>query len=84
MKAAQDDLDAVRREYLFRPPATLQSFLFSLLNDPRDEPLLLCLFNITVCVMPSAALLFLLPSSHWLGIVPASECSLLRFHTALL
>mmetsp|Transcript_6571 Transcript_6571/g.18329 ORF Transcript_6571/g.18329 Transcript_6571/m.18329 type:complete len:92 (-) Transcript_6571:1111-1386(-) len=67
VKAAKEDLAAARREFLFRPPATLQSRLLSLLNDPRDEALLLALFNITVCVLPSAIILYLLPSSHWLG-----------------
>lgn len=65
--AAKADLAAPRREFLFRPPKALEAALTARLNDPRDAPLLFCLFNITVCVVPSVILVFLLPASHLLG-----------------
>jgi len=66
-EAIQVDMDAARREYLFRPPAALGKAMLGLIADPRDEPLLLCLFNISVTVLPAAISLFFLPPSHLLG-----------------
>ena len=65
--AACQDLKAARREFLFEPPRVVREWLVGKLNDKRDIPLLFALFDITVCVVPSAVALFFLPSSHWLG-----------------
>lgn len=66
--AIQVDLKAERREYLFRPPLALGKVFRHMLLDPRDEPLLLAIFNISVTVIPAAAALLLLPPSNWLGL----------------
>ena len=67
IEAALQDLNAPRREFLFEPPKVVRDWLREKLNDQRDIPLLYALFNITVCVIPSAVAVFFLPSSHWLG-----------------
>mmetsp|Transcript_30447 Transcript_30447/g.57388 ORF Transcript_30447/g.57388 Transcript_30447/m.57388 type:complete len:344 (+) Transcript_30447:92-1123(+) len=61
----QKDIDAVRNEYYFKPPAPVDNFLQALITDKRDAPVMYMLFNACAIMMPSAALLYLRPSHLW-------------------
>ena len=64
--AVHRDLVAQRREYLFAPPQWLADRLLTLLNDPRDAPVLYTLFSIA-CLTPLSALLVFVTSWHLMG-----------------
>lgn len=66
---AMNDLAAGRKEYLFAPPGFIDRPLKKLLNDERDAPIAYVFFNIVVTVVPGAVALYLLPASHFLGVV---------------
>ena len=65
--AAQQDLDARRREYLLQPPSWAQAALLRALADERDAPVASLFLNIAGLAVPAAALVFLAPPSHLLG-----------------
>jgi fatty acid desaturase len=57
------DMHAQRREFFFEPPHFIKHDLVTLINDPRDFPILCLLFNITVLTIPGALLVFVLDSN---------------------
>jgi hypothetical protein len=59
----------VRQEYLFKPPARLSTALLNMLDDPRDAPVMYLLCNQLCMVIPSVCMLFILPSSHLVGVM---------------
>lgn len=62
------DLEAVRNEYVFRPPAFVDRWVVSLLRDHRDAPLAYLILNICFIAVPCAIALFFIPNpSHWHG-----------------
>lgn len=65
--AAQKDLNARRREYLFTPPAWLQQWIVEAVGDLRDIPVAYLLSNILMLTLPAAFIVLLGPSSHLLG-----------------
>ncbi|KAL4425429.1 hypothetical protein ABPG75_009445 [Micractinium tetrahymenae] len=73
--AAAADAAAPRADFLWAPPCWLHKPLASLLEDPRDLPILFLLLNVLLTTTPAAAALFLLfppaarPLPHWLGAV---------------
>jgi len=62
VKLALQDVHATRNEYMFAAP---QSWVKYLDND-KDLPMLSCLWNIALLVLPLGALLFFLPEGTWL------------------
>mmetsp|Transcript_136720 Transcript_136720/g.332361 ORF Transcript_136720/g.332361 Transcript_136720/m.332361 type:complete len:376 (+) Transcript_136720:279-1406(+) len=64
------DLTAVRREYIVAPPAFLRSLLLSVMANEADLPIAYLMLNIVCSVLPSAALLFMVPNDDesWLKI----------------
>ena len=65
--AAQKDLNAKRREYLFTPPAWLQSLIVEAVGDLRDIPVAFLLSNIILLTLPAAFIVLIGPSSHLMG-----------------
>lgn len=71
--AAAADAAAPRADFLWAPPCWLHKPLSSLLEDPRDLPILFLLLNVLLTTVPAAAALFALfppaarPLPHWLG-----------------
>lgn len=71
--AAAADAAAPRADFLWAPPCWLHKPLASLLEDPRDLPILFLLLNVLLTTAPAAAALFALfppaarPLPHWLG-----------------
>ena len=66
-EAAQQDLDAKRKEYLLLPPPWARPLVLRTLADERDAPVAYLFLNITGLVVPAALLVFLAPRSHLLG-----------------
>jgi len=65
----QQDLDAPRQEWFYKPPAILLRPWKSLLKDERDLSMIYLMFNILTITFPLAyATLFLLPASNWIGL----------------
>lgn len=64
--AVESDLNAKRREYLFRLPRRVEAWLQGLLQDPRDLPVALLLANILLTTVPLAACVAV-SNSHLLG-----------------
>jgi hypothetical protein len=60
-------VEATRREYDFLPPRWLRRWIFSRLDDARDEPVACLLLEIMVTTVPAALGVFLAPPSHALG-----------------
>ncbi|KAL4446747.1 hypothetical protein ABPG77_007991 [Micractinium sp. CCAP 211/92] len=71
--AAAADAAAPRADFLWAPPSWLHRPLASLLDDPRDLPILFLLLNVLLTTVPAAIALFALfppatrPLPHWLG-----------------
>jgi hypothetical protein len=71
--AAAADAAAPRQEFLVAPPLCLHKRLASLLEDPRDLPILFLYLNVLLTTGPAAAALFWgfpaasRPLAHWLG-----------------
>lgn len=71
--AAAADAAAPRADFLWAPPRWLHRPLASLLEDPRDLPILFLLLNVLLTTVPAAVALFALfppatrPLPHWLG-----------------
>lgn len=67
LRLAAADAAAPRKEYVFAPPgaALRRRLVESLLQDPRDEPALWLLLNVSTTSLPvAAALLAMRCSSH--------------------
>ena len=66
---AQQDLQAVRHEYIFGLPRSLSNRLAGLLRDERDLPLALAFMNMLVLALPAAAALHVFKvQSHAVGL----------------
>ena len=65
---AEQDVAARRSEYLFRMPSCVARPMVSLLNDPRDEPVLYLLCNLALLVLPAVLALYAAPASHMAGL----------------
>jgi len=64
-----NDLNDVRREYLFALPAFIEKPLYDQLLDKRDLVMVRLMLNITVVMLPWALLLFYLRTfPAWLGV----------------
>lgn len=68
-QAAQKDLRACRREYLFKPPQLLKRLILPALADERDIPVAFLLANILQLTLPSALIVFSAPKSHLVGAI---------------
>lgn len=68
-KLVDQDLTAVRKEYLFSLPSSCLDGLAGLLKDPRDVPLALAFMNMLVLALPAAVLLHVFRvQSHAVGL----------------
>jgi len=56
VKLALSDVHAIRNEYMFSAPVSWTKFL----DNDKDLPMLSCIFNITVLILPLCASLFFL------------------------
>lgn len=65
--AAQQDLDARRKEFLLEPPQWAGRAVASILADQRDLPVAYLFLSILALVVPAAVAVYLLPPSHALG-----------------
>lgn len=66
---AKQDLQAVRKEYLFGLPSSWCTRLAQLLRDERDVPLALAFMNMLVMTLPAAVLLHVFKvQSHAVGV----------------
>lgn len=71
-QAANEDVQAQRREYVFTFPSSLVTSVTGsgLLRDKRDMPLLLLLINVLATTVPAAAMLHACKVySHLLGLL---------------
>ena len=85
--AAQQDLDALRKEFLLAPPCWAGRAIASTLADQRDLPVAYLFLNILALVVPAAAAVFMLPPSHVVGatyFAAAYSSFITRFLVALL
>jgi hypothetical protein len=66
---AKQDLQAVRKEYLFGLPSSWTTRLAQLLRDERDVPLALAFMNMLLMTLPAAVLLHVFKvQSHAVGL----------------
>ena len=65
--AAQQDLDARRKEFWLVPPRWAGRIVAGTLADQRDLPVAYLFLNILAMVVPAAVAVYMLPPSHVVG-----------------